>query len=105
LPLLADCSDLDALSDTAEHALLLRSDDTGLDGVLPDGECSIESDPLPALPTEMAATVTCTYGDGGLTLMLARSDAARFDRVMDASGRKSPQMRRAIAAALLASSQ
>lgn len=105
LPLLADCSDLDALSDTAEHALLLRSDDTGLDGVLPDGECSIESDPLPALPTEMAATVTCTYGDGGLTLMLARSDAARFDRVMDASGRKSPQMRRAIAAALLASSR
>jgi hypothetical protein len=101
LPVLSECSDLNLLLVAADRSLLLRLDDPTLEGVLPDGDCSEESEPLPALPTETASMATCMYEDGGLTLTFGRSDTSRFYPVMEASGKGSSEARLAIARAAL----
>lgn len=72
-PEVVNCDSLDKLAVKAESALLPRLADSTLTGVLPNGDCAVETPP--DLPNELSGveTIACSYREeGGAALSLAK---------------------------------
>jgi hypothetical protein len=96
VPDLVDCSGIDGLLREAEEALVTRLSGTQLSGILPVGNCSMETvpDPVTKTPTQIAM---CGYGDPeGAWLSLARSSLEETRRGLTSRLTPNPQFRKQI---------